>query len=35
VALVIGAIAVTAILASVSPLRRAIVVSPAETLRAE
>jgi ABC-type antimicrobial peptide transport system permease subunit len=34
-AFVIGAVGVTAILASVSPLRRAIVVSPAETLRAE
>ena len=34
-AFVIGAVGVTAILASVAPLRRAVVVSPAETLRAE
>jgi len=34
-AFVIGAVGVTAILASVSPLRRAVVVSPSETLRAE
>ena len=34
-AFVIGAVGVTAILASLSPLRRAVVVSPAETLRAE
>jgi ABC-type lipoprotein release transport system permease subunit len=32
---VIGAVGLTAIVASVSPLRRAVVVSPAETLRAE